>query len=103
MLTDTGRDGQDWRDGQDVATLRPDLSVLPFPPFLPFLPLVRRDRGCLDREGDVLRLARADGHALGYCAALFVPRLNRVRARREPFDIELALVVGHREERVIEH
>ena len=43
------------------------------------------------------------GHALRHRAALLVPRFNRVRARRQPLDIELAFVVGHREERVIEH
>ena len=44
----------------------------------------------------------ADRHALRHRAELLVPRLDRVGARRQALEIELAVLVGHREERMIE-
>src|SRR5262245_45208046 len=100
MLTQTRREGLDGEglDGKAPQAL-PFLPFLPFPPLLPFPALVRRgSRGRLDREVDVLRLAWADGHALGHRTALLVPRFDRVSARREALDVELAVLVGHRDE-----
>src|SRR5512134_148226 len=54
-----------------------------------------------EAEGDFLRLAVAHGHARRLRAELLVPRLDRVRARRELREGEHAVLAGHGEERVL--
>src|SRR5579872_964940 len=68
----------------------------------PFHCSVRGGRRRLEHEVDFLRVLRADRDAMRHRAELLVPRLDRIGARRQVLDVELAVLVGYREVRMVE-
>src|SRR5260370_30541442 len=75
----------------------PDLPDLPDLPLLPGTASVSRRRARLEGKGGVLRFLRPECHHDLLRAELFVPRLDRVRARRQHLPRLLALTIRYHE------